>query len=97
MNVSVFGSGAWGTAIALLVRGNGHGVTLWSKFPEEAEHLRLYRENPLLSGVEIPGDIAITDDVDMAVKGAEAAIIAVPSFAVRETAQMLYGRLSENC
>ena len=100
MKVSVIGSGAWGTAIALLMRGNGYDVTIWSKFEEEAESLRIKRENNLLRGVVIPEEIAITSNIESAVSGAAAVMIAVPSFAVRETAEMLralQGILMDNC
>ena len=97
MKVSVFGSGAWGTAIALLMRGNGFEVTLWSKFDEETENLRKTRENPLLSGISIPEDIILTSDIGKAAQGAGAAMIAVPSFAVRGTAEALRGLLSGDC
>ena len=97
MKISVFGSGAWGTAIALLLHDNGHSVTLWSKFEEETNVLRVKRENPFLSGVEIPAGIEITSDLAEAVSGASVVMIAVPSFAVRETAEALTGRLDDGC
>ena len=97
MKISVFGSGAWGTAIALLLRDNGYGVTLWSKFKTEVDLLNRERENPLLKGVMIPDDIQLTTDVETAVRDAGAVVIAVPSFAVRETALKLQGRISEGC
>ena len=97
MKVSVFGSGAWGTAIALLMRNNGYDVTLWTKFEAEAENLRIARENPLLGGVVIPESIHITSDIEAAARDAGAAMIAVPSFAIRETAEALNGRLADDC
>ena len=97
MKISVFGSGAWGTAIALLLRDNGNEVTLWSKFENEAETLRKKRENPLLPGVEIPDEIHITSDMEVAAQDAGAIVLAVPSFALRQTAEDLRGRLAQDC
>ena len=97
MKISVFGCGAWGTAIALLLRENGHDVTMWSKFEGEAENLRLTRENPLLSGIRLPEDIYVTSDMPKAVCGIGAAVLAVPSFAVRETAEALRTEISDDC
>ena len=97
VKVSVFGSGAWGTAVALLMHDNGHEVTIWSNFEEEARILRETRENPLLSGVLLPEDICITTDITAAARGIGAAMIAVPSFAVRETAEKLKGLPPEDC
>ena len=53
MKAMVLGSGGWGTALALLLRDNGHAVSLWSHNPEKAEAMRKTRENPLLSGVSL--------------------------------------------
>ena len=97
MKISVFGSGAWGTAIALLLRDNGNEVTLWSKFEDEAENLRRNRENPLLPGIQIPEDIYITSDMENAATDTGAVVLAVPSFAVRQTAEDLRGRLARDC
>jgi len=97
MKISVFGSGAWGTAIALLLYDNGHEVALWSKFTDETKVLSKTRVNPLLNGVNIADDIHITSDFREATTGAGAAIIAVPSFAVRKTAEALVGQLDKDC
>jgi len=97
MRVSVFGSGAWGTAIALLLRDNENSVTIWSKFESEAEIIKNTRENPLLKGVVIPDDIRITSDIEEATVGVGAAIIAVPSFAVRDISLELAGWLDDTC
>ena len=97
MRVSVLGGGAWGTAIALLLHDNGHAVTLWSKFEAEADTLRETRENPLLRGVSIADDIDIVSDIAKATDGIEAIMIAVPSYAVRETAEALKGKTADGC
>jgi glycerol-3-phosphate dehydrogenase (NAD(P)+) len=97
MKISVFGSGSWGTAVAKLLSENGNDVTLWSKFDSEAETLRTTRENPLLKGVKIPEAISITTGLEEAVKGVEIAVMATPSFAVAETAELLRGKLSPDC
>lgn len=86
MKVTIFGCGAWGTAVALVLRDNGYSVTMWSKFEDEIAKLRRLRENAMLPGVLIPDDISFTSDLVEAVSGAMAVIIAVPSFAFRETA-----------
>ena len=97
MNITVFGSGAWGTAIALLLHGNGHNVTMWSKFEREIDVIRTTGKNPLLKDVDIPGGIALTTDFDAAASGIGAAVIVVPSFAVRDTVTSLRGRLGNDC
>ena len=51
LKAAVLGSGAWGTALACVLHRNGHKVTLWSAFEEEASNLAVTRRNPLLDGV----------------------------------------------
>jgi len=97
MKATVFGCGSWGTSIALHLRGNGYDVTMWSKFEDEGNSLRTTRRNPLLSGIEIPDEIYITSDINEAISGAGAAVIAVPSYGLRETAQSLAGKLEDEC
>ena len=97
MKTTVFGSGSWGTSIALLLHSNGYDVTLWSKFKDEADSLNSTRRNPLLKGVEIPEDIYITSDLNKAVHDVGAAIVAVPSYGLRETSEMLAGKFDDDC
>ncbi len=88
MNITVLGSGGWGTALALLLLENGHRVTLWSYMEEESARLRADRENPVLKGVPLPADLALTADMSC-VKGCGAVVVATPSFAVRSTARQV--------
>ena len=84
--IAVLGSGGWGTAIAILLSENGHHVTLWSYFQEEAERLAALRENKdFLPGVQLPADILCTNDMEKAVNGSDVVVCASPSHAVRAT------------
>ena len=86
MNITVLGSGGWGTALALLLLENGHSVTLWSYKEEEAAALWEKRENPVLPGIPLPEALDITSDM-ACVKDAAVVVLATPSFAVRGTAR----------
>ncbi|MDR1892812.1 MAG: NAD(P)-dependent glycerol-3-phosphate dehydrogenase [Oscillospiraceae bacterium] len=94
-NIVILGSGGWGTALAVMTAKSGHSVTLWSPFEEEIAELSQTREHKkLLPGIILPPEIALTTSLDMAL-GAELLILAVPSFAVRQTARRLRERLSD--
>lgn len=84
MKAVVLGSGGWGTALSMVLCGNGHDVTLWSHSPEKAKILTEQRENPLLKGVRLPDTLSITPDISV-VADAELVVSASPSFAVRST------------
>ena len=88
MKISVIGSGGWGTAITLLLCRNGHSVCLWSYKEEESKRLEKDRENKeFLSGVKFgDADITFTSDMKTAVQFGEIIVSAVPSMAVRQTA-----------
>ena len=87
--IVVLGSGGWGTALAVTAFCNGHEVWLWSKFPQEIEEIKKHGENKkLLPGVAIPEGICLTSDLSC-INTADLVVMAVPSFAVRQTAGLL--------
>ncbi len=88
MKITVLGSGAWGTALALLLLENGNDVTLWSYTEEESRVLRETHENPMLKGVPLPEELKFSTDM-ACVKGCGLMVLATPSFAVRTTAAKL--------
>ena len=90
MKITVLGSGAWGTALALLLAENGSDVTLWSYTEEKTKTLQETRESPMLKGVPLPRELKFTSDL-AAVKDCGLVVMATPSFAVRSTAQRLRG------
>lgn len=95
-NVSVIGSGSWGTALAILLSKNGHNVTMWSWQREEAERLSAQRENKeFLPGVLIPDNIICTNNLEDASSNKDAIILAVPSHAVRQNARSLNNYLKK--
>ena len=95
MKITVLGSGGWGTALAILLLDNGNDVTLWSFLEQEAEVLRETRENPMLKGVPLPEELKITTSMDC-LKDSGLAVMATPSFAVRETARKAAPLLRED-
>ncbi len=86
MNITVLGSGGWGTALALVLLDNGHQVSLWCRRPDKCREMGRTRENPLLKGVPLPEALRITDRLD-ALAESDLAVMAAPSFAVRDTAK----------
>ncbi len=88
--VAVLGAGAWGTVLAALVAEGGASVTLWARRAEQAARVQAERENPAyLPGFPLPGGVRVTADLADAVDGAELAVVAVPSRAVRALARSL--------
>ena len=91
MKIAVLGSGTWGVALSRILSLNGAEVTVWSKFPEEAEKLRETREAPNLPGVHIPDEIVFTADPAEAADRADYILVVVPSIFVRDTVALFSG------
>lgn len=87
--ISVLGSGAWGSALAMLLLDNGHEVTLWSTTEEKAERLRRERRNEALPGIELPAALRVTASLEEAAAGAEVLVAAVASVYTRGLAAKL--------
>ena len=87
--IGVIGSGTWGTALAVLLTGNGHEVELWSAVPAEVEALTATRRHPNLGDTPIPEKIRVTGDLEQAMKDKELLVH------VRETAHRMAPFLKE--
>ena len=61
-DIGVFGSGAWGTALAITWARAGARVALWGPFPEEMAQLAAARRHPRLKGVDFPEGLHTADD-----------------------------------
>src|ERR1700733_5472495 len=85
--ITVLGSGAWGTAIALsLARRGDHEVTLWSHRAEAAEAFNRSREKlHFLPRFPFPDALRVASDDALAVAGAGILVCAVPSEFLRAT------------
>lgn len=94
MQVTIAGSGGWGTALAILLHENGHDVTLWSHFETESRQLAETHQNPYLPGVTLPEGLHYSADPACA-QGREMVVFATPSFAVRTTAHAFAPYLAE--
>lgn len=80
IKISVLGDGGWGTALALLLNGKGHDVTLWGAFPEYTKVLREKRENvKFLKGFSLPASLDLSSDLDFSIAKAEIIVFAIPS------------------
>ena len=66
--IGVIGAGSWGTALACVLKKNGHQVSVWSILKEEVDMLNTKREHTdKLPGVKIPEDNVFTTDLKAAV------------------------------
>lgn len=86
MKITVFGAGAWGTALAASVCAR-HEVLLWGRDPAQLQAMREGRHNArYLEGVTLPPALEVTADEVLARAHARdgLAVIATPMRALRE-------------
>ncbi len=89
---AVIGDGGWGTALAMILHGNGLPVHVWGPFPETINQIRHERVNKTyLPGVPLPAGIAWTSDPGEAAEGADLVVLAVPTQFYREVAGRFRG------
>jgi glycerol-3-phosphate dehydrogenase (NAD(P)+) len=88
--IGIVGGGAFGTAMACVLRRSGHAVTLWAREPEVVAAINRESRNPLfLAGVELAPGIAATSDLAAAVEDAELVLLAPPAQHMRAVSSAL--------
>jgi glycerol-3-phosphate dehydrogenase (NAD(P)+) len=93
MRITVFGAGAWGTALAVTAAAR-HEVALWARDPAQARCLKVERENRrYLPGVSLPARLDVRADPAAAVAalagGSDLAIVATPMAGLRQMLSLL--------
>jgi glycerol-3-phosphate dehydrogenase (NAD(P)+) len=87
MNITVLGAGAWGTSLGLLLDQNRHQVRIWGHNAEHlAEIARERTHDRALPNILIPASLSFEPDLNLALEGAHAVVLAVPSRALRAIA-----------
>ncbi len=95
--ISVFGSGSYGTALAVSLARKGLRVLLWGFVQSEVEALARDRENrQYLPGVSFPDTLDITHDIAGAVKASEVLLVVVPSMFFGSTLSAIRPHLEAN-
>ncbi|MCX4957855.1 NAD(P)H-dependent glycerol-3-phosphate dehydrogenase [Streptomyces virginiae] len=85
VKATVFGTGSWGTAFAIVLADAGCEVTLWGRRQEVVDSINTGRTNPdYFPGIELPANLRATTDPAEAAAGADFTVLAVPSQTLRE-------------
>ncbi len=92
---AVLVAGSWGTALASVLASNGFHVGLWTRSTEQAEEINDSGTNgKYLPDCPLPSGIAATTEMKKALEGAEIALFAAPSGAMRQVAALAAPHLS---
>ncbi len=96
--ISVIGDGGWGTALALILHGNGHEVTVWGPFEKDIEQIRAEGENMLyLPGIPLPEQLSWTTDREKASRNCDIAVLAIPTRYFRSVLDSFAGLFPADC
>lgn len=83
--VAVFGAGSWGTAFSIVLADAGNEVTIWARREDVCTTINATHENTdYLPGIQLPTSITATHDPEVAARGADVVVFAVPSQTFRE-------------
>lgn len=94
--IAVIGAGSWGTTVASLTALTV-STTLWARRSELASVINQTRENPdYLPGHRLPDLLEATSDLQLAVRDADALIIAVPSHGFRAVFKQMVGAITSD-
>jgi glycerol-3-phosphate dehydrogenase (NAD(P)+) len=91
VRITVVGGGSWGTAFSVLLRDQGHEVTLACRDPEQAAEIAATGRNPrYLSFVDLQG-VEATTIADAPVADSNLVVVAVPSASFGDVVASLPG------
>ncbi len=94
--IAILGSGAWGTALAIvLTRNSRHTVRLWAYEPEVRDSITAQQENLLyLPGFKTPAGVTATNSYAEALEGAEIVVSVMPSHHCRSVFEEMHRYLT---
>jgi len=87
--ITIIGAGAWGTALAIHIAGQGRVVRLWGHDPHHMERLKQQRLHPALPNQTFPASLEVMVDWAAALSGVQDFVLAVPSHAFRAILEQL--------
>ena len=95
-NISIIGSGSWGSALAIHAAKMGHNVKMWSFAQEEADLINKERKCIFLPMATMPENIYCTTDIKEAVEGSNLILHVTPSKFFRSTLNQYKQYINKN-
>ena len=90
MKACVISNGSFGTCLASILCENGHDVILWGRETDYVNQMKETRKNSrYLKGFDLPEKLALTSDIEEAVKDAELIVLATPTQFMRSSLELL--------
>ena len=84
MKVSIIGSGAWGTTLAMIACDAGHDVLIWGRNRGVVEEINATQRNSgFLGAIDLPSNLRATDVIDEAFAFGDVLTLAIPAQSLR--------------
>lgn len=85
MKVAILGTGAWGTALGQVLADNGNDVFMWGVEKVQVNNINDGNMDTIFKGVNLPKNMHASMGIKEVVENARVIVIAVPTFAIKET------------
>ncbi|HLR26186.1 MAG TPA: NAD(P)H-dependent glycerol-3-phosphate dehydrogenase [Fodinibius sp.] len=96
-NITIIGSGSFGTALSVVLARAGHKVRLWAREPEVAFGINNHHRNPsYISDVTLPDAVTCSTELNTCFDNPDMVVFATPSHAMREVATKIKPHLNGN-
>jgi glycerol-3-phosphate dehydrogenase (NAD(P)+) len=95
--VLVVGAGSWGTALAMVLAGNGHSVYLWGRNSTHIAALKSQNCNQrYLPDVTFPEGLLAVDDLESCLRECDELVLAVPCAGMRSILEIIDNQGNDN-
>lgn len=90
MNITIIGTGAWGTALGIHFSQHGHRINMWTHNAEHARVIQESRQNErYLPGFSLPENLNVFADLKTALYDSQLVLVATPVVGLRGSIEML--------
>ena len=95
MKVTILGTGAYGLALSKILYENKNEVVMWTAFEEEKKELLETKKSSKLKGFKLDAEIAITNNLEEAIKDSKLIVVAIPTAFVTDICKNLKKYIKE--
>ncbi|CQR46700.1 Glycerol-3-phosphate dehydrogenase [NAD(P)+] [Paraliobacillus sp. PM-2] len=86
--IAVLGAGSWGTALAMVLKDNGHDVRLWTHNQSHADEINQTHANKdYLPNITLPKDLKAYTSLKEVLQDVSTIVFVLPTEAIREVCQ----------